>query len=64
MTNYARSEESINPYIAFTDVGVNLILILIFFVAAVLTIGRAGWEKIRYQEPMEQFRRAVVQKIP
>lgn len=65
MSDYTvRSEESINPYIAFTDVGINLILILVFFVAAVLTIGRAGWEKIRYQEPMEQFRRAVVQKIP
>lgn len=64
MTNYARSEEPINPYIAFTDVGINLILILVFFVAAVLTIGRAGWEKIRYQEPMERFKQAVHQKVP
>lgn len=64
MGNHATSEDSINPYIAFTDVGINLILIMVFFVASVLTIGRAGWEKIRYQEPMEQFRRAVMQKIP
>lgn len=60
---HVQAEDSLNPYIAFTDVGINLILILIFFVAAVLTIGRTGWEKIRYQEPMEQFKRAVHQRM-
>jgi chemotaxis protein MotB len=62
--NRVQAEDSLNPYIAFTDVGINLILILVFFVAAVLTIGRAGWERIRYKEPMEQFKRIVQRKMP
>lgn len=38
-----QTEDPLNPYIAFSDVGINLVLILVFFIAAVLSIGRAGW---------------------
>jgi len=56
--------DSLNPFIAFTDVGINLVLILAFFIAAVLTIGRAGWggagcverEKSVYQAVMKEMR--------
>lgn len=56
-------EDFINPYIAFTDVGMNLILILVFFVAAVLSLGQSGWEKVRYVHPMRRLYETV-QKMP
>ncbi len=34
-----------NPFIAFTDVGINLILIMVFFVVAILTIAGIGQHK-------------------
>jgi chemotaxis protein MotB len=59
-----QTDETINPYIAFTDVGMNLILVLLFFVAAVLSIGRSGWEKVRYRHPMRDFYNAVQLQMP
>ncbi len=40
--DHIRTEDALNPYIAFSDVGINLVLILVFFMAAVLSVGR-GW---------------------
>jgi outer membrane protein OmpA-like peptidoglycan-associated protein len=58
------NDGSLNPFIAFTDVGINLVLILTFFVAAVLSVGRAGWggagcvewEKSVYHAVMREMR--------
>lgn len=55
----ARREEELNPYIAFGDLTLNLVFIIIFFLAAVLAVGQAGWEQVRFRNAQEAVRAAV-----
>ena len=52
-------QESLNPYIAMTDVMINLVLIFTFFLAASTVVGRAGWELVRYRDAQAKFREAL-----
>lgn len=56
-----QQSDNVNPYIAFTDVALNLLLIILFVLAALLAMGRPGWEEARYRESMQQLRQAVAQ---
>jgi chemotaxis protein MotB len=56
--------EDANPYIALADLAINLVLILAFFVAAVIALGRAGWEQVRYRDAQNAFRQAVKGNLP
>jgi chemotaxis protein MotB len=49
--------EEVNPYIAFTDLMINFVLVLIFFLAALTLLGRIGWDEIRYRDIQEDVRK-------
>jgi chemotaxis protein MotB len=55
----ARREEELNPYIAFGDLTLNLVFIMIFFLAAVLAVGQTGWEQVRFRNAQEAVRVAI-----
>jgi chemotaxis protein MotB len=50
-----------NPYIAFSDLTLNLVFVLIFFVGGVLAVGQAGWDQVRYRRAQAQVAAAVDQ---
>lgn len=53
------SGDDLNPYIGVTDTAMNLLLVMLFFVAALTAVGRVSWDDIRYKEAQEAFRKAV-----
>lgn len=53
------ADDQLNPYIAFTDVVLNLVFILVFFVASVLVVSQVGWEEISTRVPQQQVASAV-----
>lgn len=56
--------EPINPMIAFTDVLLNLVLILVFSIAVFTIIGQVGWEDVRYREAQLLLVDAVLRELP
>lgn len=58
------ADEMINPYIALSDLAINLVLILVFFMAGVVAVGRAGWEQVRYRDSQAAFKQALEQTLP
>jgi len=52
-------EEGLNPYIALAALGLSLVFVLIFFVAAVLSVGQAGWEQVRYRDAQKVVLEAI-----
>lgn len=52
-------DEGVNPYIAFSDLVLNVLFILIFFVAAVLAVGQVGWEQVRYRDSQKVVKDAI-----
>jgi chemotaxis protein MotB len=61
---WVSQDSEINPYIVFTDLTINLVLILMFFLAALAIVGQVGWEQVRYKDAQEQVRQAVRQTMP
>ncbi|GAA0516300.1 OmpA/MotB family protein [Deinococcus depolymerans] len=57
-------DDDLNPFIAFSDLMLNLALILVFFVVATILIGRAGWEEVRYKDAQKLVRAAVQRDLP
>lgn len=55
--------DSLNPYIVFSDFTLNLVLIFIFIVSALVLIGQAGWEEVRYKDAQELMRQAIHQAL-
>lgn len=55
---YHPAEET-NPYVAFSDLVLNLVLIMVFFLAAVLAVSQTGWEQVRYRNAQEAVRKAI-----
>lgn len=53
------SEEGVNPYIALADLTLNLVFILVFFVAAVLAIGQVGWDQVKYRDAQKEVLQAI-----
>lgn len=56
-------DDTINPYIALSDLTINLVLILVFFMAGVVAVGRAGWEQVRYRDSQSAFQEAVEERL-
>lgn len=51
----AHAREDVNPYIAVADMALNVVLVMVFFVAALTAIGRVSWEDVRYKEAQQAF---------
>lgn len=48
-----------NPYIAFSDLTLNLVFVLVFFVVAMLAVSQSGWEQVRYRQAQDRVVAAV-----
>lgn len=55
----SRLHAETNPYIAFSDLILNLVFVLIFFVGGILAVGQAGWEQVRYRNAQDKVVQAV-----
>ncbi|GGL18883.1 OmpA/MotB family protein [Deinococcus radiotolerans] len=55
----SRLQADTNPYIAFSDLTLNLVFVLIFFLGGILAVGQAGWEQVRYRNAQERVVQAV-----
>ena len=55
----ARLQADTNPYIAFSDLTLNLIFVLIFFIGGILAVGQAGWDQVKYRKAQESGVAAV-----
>jgi|YNPMSStandDraft_2_1061718.scaffolds.fasta_scaffold02662_4 chemotaxis protein MotB len=54
----------INPYIAYTDVFINMLLIILLFLTATLSVGRAGNADVRYKRHMSKLEEEVNNRMP
>lgn len=59
MSRRAALSEDLNPYVALTDTTLNIILVLIFFVATLSAVGRVAWDDVRYKDAQKVFAQAV-----
>ena len=59
MARAAQHEEVTNPYVAFSDLALNLVFVLVFFVAAVLAVGQAGWDQVKYRDAQKEVQDAI-----
>jgi chemotaxis protein MotB len=57
-------DDLFNPYIVLSDLTLNLVLILVFFIAAVTVVGKVGWEQVRYKEAQELVRQGIQETLP
>ncbi|WP_221091518.1 OmpA/MotB family protein [Deinococcus aquaedulcis] len=55
--------DELNPYVALTDTTLNVILVMVFFVATLTAVGRVSWDDIRYKDAQKAFRKAVIALI-
>lgn len=55
----SRLQPDTNPYIAFSDLALNLVFVLIFFIGGMLAVGQAGWEQVRYRNAQQRVQAAV-----
>ena len=58
------TRDELNPYIALTDMAMNLVLVMVFLVAALTSVGRVSWDDVRYKDSQQVFAAAVEQRIP
>jgi chemotaxis protein MotB len=56
--------ETSNPYIALTDVLINLIFILLFFSSAILFLGRLGQGDLQYKKAQDELKAALEKTFP
>ena len=59
MSRRTHLTEELNPYVALTDTTLNIILVLIFFVATLSAVGWVAWDDVRYKDAQQIFARAV-----
>ena len=68
MARVTQAAEDSNPYVAFSDLALNLVFVLVFFVAAVLAVGQAGWDQVKYRNAQKDvadtIRRAALTERP
>jgi chemotaxis protein MotB len=55
--------DDINPYIAFTDLMINLILVLIFFIASITVLGKIGWEQVKYKDVQKEVKESIKSQL-
>jgi outer membrane protein OmpA-like peptidoglycan-associated protein len=58
------ADATLNPYIAFTDIFINVALIFALLAPLVMLLGNRGWEETRYKEFQKQLEERVVADIP
>lgn len=56
-------EQEVNPYIAFTDLMINFVLVLVFFLAGVSLLGRIGWDEVRYRDIQKEVKARIEQQL-
>lgn len=49
------AECGVNPYLAFTDVCINLVMILALIAPLMILLGNRGWDDIRYKQQLTHF---------
>lgn len=59
MARSSRLGVDTNPYIAFSDLTLNLVFVLIFFLVAMLAVSQSGWEQVRYKQAQDKVATAV-----
>ena len=59
MARSSRLGVDTNPYVAFSDLTLNLVFVLIFFVVAMLAVSQSGWEQVRYRQAQEKVAAAI-----
>jgi chemotaxis protein MotB len=59
MARATQPDDGANPYIAFADLTLNLVFVLVFFVAAVLAVGQTGWDQVKYRNAQEDVLNAI-----
>lgn len=65
MTRRARhTREDLNPYVALTDTTLNMVLVMVFFVATLSAVGRVAWDDVKYKDAQKVFAQAVQRLIP
>lgn len=64
MRSSLAAHSMLNPYIALADMYINLLLILCFFLAAVLSLSHGFWEQARYRELQSIFYQGVMEELP
>lgn len=57
-------EQELNPYIAFTDLMINFVLVLVFFLAGISLLGRIGWDEVRYRDIQKEVKARIEEQIP
>lgn len=60
---HSTSIDEVNPYIAFTDLMINFVLILVFFLAALTLLGRIGWDEVRYRDVQREVRERIESEL-
>ncbi|MFC4452346.1 OmpA/MotB family protein [Deinococcus sonorensis] len=55
----SRLQSDSNPYIAFSDLALNMVFVLVFFVGGILAVGQAGWEQVKYRKAQDRVVAAV-----
>jgi chemotaxis protein MotB len=55
--------EEVNPYIGFTDLMINFVLVLVFFLSALSMLGRIGWDEIRYRDIQKEVRARIQKEL-
>ncbi|GGJ26111.1 OmpA family protein [Deinococcus roseus] len=48
-----------NTYLAFSDLMLNLVFVLVFFIAGILVVGQAGWDQVRYRKAQDAVYAAI-----
>ena len=60
MTHFRRGlSDELNPYIGFTDLMINFVLVLVFFLSATSMLGRIGWDEVRYRDIQSEVRERI-----
>jgi chemotaxis protein MotB len=59
MPRRAPRSSSLNPYIAFTDLCLNLALVFLMVIPLVMLLGNRGWEEVRYRDYQAELGAAV-----
>jgi chemotaxis protein MotB len=65
LTHFRRSfnNDELNPYIGFTDLMINFVLVLVFFLSATSMLGRIGWDEVRYRDIQDEVRKSIQRNL-
>ena len=58
------ADADVNPYVVLSDLTLNLVLIMVFVVAALTLLGQVGWEDVKYKDAQVTMRAAIEDALP